>query len=81
VYAREIYASKGYCWGGILVGFKNSDFKIISWQYFEYCTVAVVKNQVDKFTWRLVAVYGAPEAPYEETKLDIVKELHIVMGM
>jgi hypothetical protein len=70
--------AKGTAGGGILVGFKNSDFKIISWQYFEYCTVAVVKNQVDKFTWRLVAVYGAP---YEETKLDIVKELHIVMGM
>jgi hypothetical protein len=38
--------------GGILVGFKTLLFDIISWQYVEYCVVAIVNNQSDNFTWR-----------------------------
>jgi hypothetical protein len=34
--------------GGILVGFKSSLFEIISWQGFECCAVAIVKNRMDK---------------------------------
>jgi hypothetical protein len=37
----------------------------------------VLKNQTDKFVWRLVVVYGSP---YEETKIDFVNEMHLVMG-
>jgi hypothetical protein len=64
--------------GGILVGFKSHGFEVVAWQVFEYCTVAIVKNQGDKFTWRLIVVY---ESPYEETKMDFVGELHRVMGL
>jgi hypothetical protein len=64
--------------GRILVGFKSSTFEVMSWQYFDYCVTALVKNQIDKFIWRLLVVYGSP---YEETKLDFVNELHMVMGL
>jgi hypothetical protein len=51
--------------GGILVGFKNPTFEVLSWQSFDYCMTAVVKTQSDNFTWRLIVVYGSP---YDETK-------------
>jgi hypothetical protein len=38
--------------------------------------MVVVKNQVDKFVWRMVVVYGSP---YEETKTEFIDELHLVM--
>jgi hypothetical protein len=69
--------AKGSAWG-ILVGFKSSTFEVISWQCFDYCVTVVVKNQADKFVWMLVVVYGSP---YEETKIDFVNELHMVMGL
>jgi hypothetical protein len=34
--------------GGILVDFKSNLFEIISWQGFEFCAVAIVKNRMDK---------------------------------
>jgi hypothetical protein len=46
--------------GGILVGFKNPTFEIVSWQYFELCVTIIVKTQVDNFTWWLIVVYGSP---------------------
>jgi hypothetical protein len=30
--------------GGILVGFKSQDFEVISWQFYEYFAIAVIKN-------------------------------------
>jgi hypothetical protein len=39
--------------------------------------MAIVKNEIDKLTWRL-SVYGSP---YQETKLDFVRKLHMVMGL
>jgi hypothetical protein len=68
--------AKGYV-GGILVGFKMDVFEIIGWQTFELCAVAVVKNVVDKWIWRLVIVY---DSPYEESKLDILTELDGVLA-
>jgi hypothetical protein len=62
----------------ILVGFKSPTFEVISWQCFDYCVTAVVKNQIDKIIWRLLIVYGSP---YVETKLDFVNELHMEMGL
>jgi hypothetical protein len=59
------------------VDFKNLMFDLVSWQCFEHCTSAIVSNQVDKVTWRLLVVYGSP---YEEGKLDFISELHMVMG-
>jgi hypothetical protein len=64
--------------GGILVSFKTPTCDVLSWQYFEYCSMAIVKNQIDKLNWRLIVVCGPP---YEETKLDFVRELHMVMGL
>jgi hypothetical protein len=34
--------------------------------------VAVVKNSLDKWVWRLVTIYGSP---YEESNLDFLAEL------
>jgi hypothetical protein len=39
---------------------------------------AIVKTHSDKFIWRLIMVYGSP---YDETKLEFVNELHMVMGL
>jgi hypothetical protein len=39
-----------------MVGFKSSMFEIISWQGFEFCAVAIVKNNMDKVVWRLIRV-------------------------
>jgi hypothetical protein len=44
--------------GGVLVGFKNQLFDIVSWQYFEFCVVTIVTNQIDNLNWRLTVVYG-----------------------
>jgi hypothetical protein len=63
--------------GGILVGLENSVVDLVSWQYLKYCEVAIVENQADQFIWRLVVVYGSP---YEETKLEFIKDLQEVMG-
>jgi hypothetical protein len=63
--------------GGILVGFRMDNFEIISWQTFEYCALAIVKNVVDKWVWRLVTVYGSP---YEESELDFLAELDGVLA-
>jgi hypothetical protein len=40
--SRKYVLAKGLA-RGILVGFKNDLFDIISWQTFEFCVVAVVK--------------------------------------
>jgi hypothetical protein len=53
--------------GGILVGFKNSCFNIISSQPYKYGLSIIVNNIADKVTWRLVVVYGTP---YEEAKME-----------
>jgi hypothetical protein len=63
--------------GGILVGFKSSLFEIISWQGFECCAVAIVKNRMDKVVWRLITVYGSP---YEGSKLIFLEELEEILA-
>jgi hypothetical protein len=63
--------------GGILVGFRLSTMEIIAWQDFIFCGVAIVKNQSDGLTWRLVVVYGSP---YEELKITFLEELELVMA-
>jgi hypothetical protein len=35
--------------GGILMGFKSFAYGIVSWQEFQYCGVAKIKNQIDNF--------------------------------
>jgi hypothetical protein len=50
---------------------------MLGWQDFKYCVVLIVKNNSNKFTRRLIVVYGSP---YEETKLEFIDELHLVMG-
>jgi endonuclease/exonuclease/phosphatase (EEP) superfamily protein YafD len=61
----------------ILVGFRYSLFEIKNWFEFKYCVVPIVHNQKDNFVWRIVVVYGSP---YEEFKLEFIKELHRAMG-
>jgi hypothetical protein len=41
------------------------------------CVVSIVRNYVDKITWRLTVVYGSP---YEETKLKFIEELRCDYG-
>jgi hypothetical protein len=62
--------------GGILVGFKALTFEVISWQNFKFGATAIVRNHADKFTWRLIVVYGSP---YEEFKLGFISELDSIM--
>jgi hypothetical protein len=62
---------------GVWVGLKDGIFELVDWQYFKYCAVAIIKNQNDLFMWRLVIVYGSS---YEEFKLEVIQELHEVMG-
>jgi hypothetical protein len=63
--------------GGILVGVKHSFADIVRCDQHQFCLSLVLKNLSDKFTWRLVVVYGSP---YDEFKQDFIKELHMVMG-
>jgi hypothetical protein len=62
--------------GGILLGCKPSVLEVLCWQGFNFCSVALVKNQGDKMVWKLIVVYGSS---YEETKRDFIAELHMVM--
>jgi hypothetical protein len=50
--------------------------ELLGWQDFKYCVVLIVRNNSDKFTMRLIVVYGTP---YEETKLEFIDELPLVM--
>jgi hypothetical protein len=63
--------------GGILMGFKKSTIDVISWQEYRYRVLAMVKNQVDGFLWRVITVYASP---YDETKAVLLDELDLVMG-
>jgi hypothetical protein len=63
--------------GGILVGFKVKSIDVLSWQKFKFCSSAIVRNVGDKFTWRLVVVYGSV---YDVYKLDFLTELEMVMN-
>jgi hypothetical protein len=51
--------------------------ELLGWQDFKYCVVLIVRNNSDRFTMRLIVVYGSP---YEETKLEFIDELHLIMG-
>lgn len=62
--------------GGILVGFKESLFDIISWQINYFYVAAILRNKTDKFTWRFIDVYGRP---YENGKQESVNELHSIL--
>lgn len=62
--------------GGILVGFKISTMELVVLQTFDFCAVAMVRNQPDGLTWRLIVVYGSP---YEEHKPAFLDELELVM--
>jgi hypothetical protein len=63
--------------GGILVGFRDLSFEVISWQNFKLCATAIVKNISDNFIWRLIVVYGSP---YDEFKSDFIDELDLIMN-
>jgi hypothetical protein len=60
-----------------LAGIKTHSYNIIGWREFQFFAVTVVKNNVDNFVWGLIVVYGSP---YEETKVEFINELHLVMG-
>jgi hypothetical protein len=62
--------------GGILLGCKNASLEIVSWQGFNFCGAALVRQHGDVEMWRVIVVYGSP---YEETKVDCILELHQVM--
>lgn len=61
---------------GILVGFREDKFDIISCTCFRYCVAVVMSSKEDGFTWQLVVVYGTP---YFDFKMEFIAELHEVM--
>jgi hypothetical protein len=61
---------------GILVGVNSRVLDVCSWQYFEYCVIAIVKNLSDNLVWRLIVVYGST---YDELKIEFIAKMHRVM--
>lgn len=63
--------------GRILVGFDDNVVEILSWQNKQFTVSAMVRNNCDNFTWRLIVVYGSP---YDEGKEEFINELHDLMA-
>jgi hypothetical protein len=59
------------------VGIKKGFADIVSWNQLKFCSVMVLKNQLDDFVSRLVVVYDSPS---EDSKLEFIRESHMVMG-
>ena len=63
--------------GGILVGFRNSKFDIISWEINCFSISTIVKNTTDHVIWNLITVYGSA---YDHGKQEFINELHTVLS-
>jgi hypothetical protein len=82
---KDIDIYEAYVWnwlpavgiaGGILMGVKECNFEIVSWDIFKFCISCIVKNKKDHSLWRFVSVYGSA---YDEFKLEFINELHNIM--
>ena len=62
--------------GGILVGFRDDLFDIISHTCFKYCVSVIVLDKRENVTWQLITVYGTA---YYDSKLEFIAELHDIM--
>jgi hypothetical protein len=62
--------------GGILVGFRDDLFEIISFSARNFSVSALVRNKNDNFIWKYVVVYGSA---YPDQKVEFITELHDVM--
>ena len=62
--------------GGILVGFRDDLFEIISHFCYKYCISVVLLDKRENLVWQLVVVYGTA---YYEFKMEFIAELHDVM--
>ncbi|XBH61752.1 hypothetical protein VPH35_116143 [Triticum aestivum] len=62
--------------GGILVGIKQDDFKIISVDILQFSVACLIKDKKDGRVWRFITVYGAA---YDNLKLEVINELHNTM--
>ena len=63
--------------GGILVGFRNSKFDIISWEINCFSISTIVKNTTDHVIWKLITVYGSA---YDHGKQEFINELRTVLS-
>ena len=72
----EFFTCYWYC-GCVLLGLNTLKFDILRWDTFQFCISALISNISDKFTWRLVTVYGSA---YDEHEQEFLEELHTVMG-
>ena len=63
--------------GGILVGFRNSKFDIISWEINCFSISTIVKNTTDHVIWKLFTVYGST---YDHGKQEFINELRTVLS-
>jgi exonuclease III len=63
--------------GGVLVGFRNDLFDILSVHKFKFCMSVAVRNKFDGFSWCFVAVYGTT---YYDQKMEFIAELHDVLS-
>ena len=64
--------------GGILVGFRDDLFDVISHECHKYCLSVVVLDKRENFVWQLVIVYGTA---YFEFKMEFIAELHEIILM
>ena len=62
--------------GGIIVGFRDDLFEVVSRSCFKYCVFVVVADKRENTIWQLVVVYGTP---YYEFKMEFIAELHDIM--
>lgn len=53
-----IYLSISNTAGEIMVGFRDSMFKIVSFTPYQYCASIIVKNKDNGFSWQFTVIYG-----------------------
>jgi hypothetical protein len=63
--------------GGVLVGFRNDLFDILSVHKFKFFISVTVRNKSDGFSWCFVAVYGTT---YYDQKMEFIAKLHDVLS-
>jgi hypothetical protein len=63
--------------GGVLVGFRNDLFDILSVHKFKFCMSVTVRNKSGGFSWCFVAVYGTT---YYDQKMEFIAEQHDVLS-
>jgi hypothetical protein len=62
--------------GGILVGCNSDKFTATMLETLDFSISLMIEDKITSFCWKLVVVYGSP---YENGKLEFIRELHEIM--